>query len=74
MELINVLVTDFWVAAKVLVLLFLGIYVVFSAVVVKQARLMAETLDVELDGFIVTVSYIHMVLAIGVFVSSAVFL
>jgi hypothetical protein len=74
MERIGELITQFWVFEKAAVLIFLGIYIIFSAVVVKQARLMAETLDVELDNVIVFVSYIHLVLAVGVFIVSAVLL
>ncbi|MBN1168965.1 hypothetical protein JXA63_03690 [Candidatus Woesebacteria bacterium] len=74
MDLIETVVADLWIAGKTAILIFLGIYVIFSAVVVKQAKLMTETLDVELDEFIVAVSYIHMLASLGVLISSVVLL
>lgn len=74
MEIMDEIITDFWIAAKIAILIFLGIYIIFSAVVTKQAKLMAETLDVELDNLIVVVSYIHMALAICIFLTSVVLL
>lgn len=74
MEIPQYFVTEFWLIAKIAVLVFLGIYVIFSVVVVKQSKIMVETLKVELEDFIVIVSYLHMVFAMCVFVASIVLL
>ena len=74
MDTIRELIIDFWVYEKLAILFFLGMYLIFASVMVKQAKLMTETLDVELDSFIVSVSYVHLAIAVGIFIASVVLL
>ena len=74
MDTIRELIIEFWIYEKLVFLFFLGMYLIFAAVMVKQVKLMTKTLDFELDSFVVSVSYIHLVVAIGIFIASVVLL
>jgi len=52
---------------KILVLLGAGVYIVFAGVVVKQVSIMTATIKVGLEGPIKTISYLHFLFAILVF-------
>jgi len=67
MNLVGITTNDVFLVVKILVLIFLFLYILFSIVVVKQTRLMAETLHVDLDGIIRLVSYLHLFFAVAVF-------
>jgi len=57
-----------WLVAKIFVVLFLGIYVVFGLVIIKQIRLMLDTLDIGLALIIRLIGWAHLLFAIGVFI------
>lgn len=57
------IIADTFLVAEALILIFLGLYVVFTIVIIKQVRLMTDTLDVDLDGFIRLLSFIHLFFA-----------
>lgn len=57
-----------WSLVKTAVLFALLIYIVFAVVVVKQVRLMTETLEVEFGRVIKVASYAHLIFAFAVFV------
>ena len=44
------------------------LYFVFSIVVIKQVRTMTKTVDIGLGDFLLTISYIHFLFAIGVMI------
>lgn len=44
------------------------LYVIFSLVVVKQVRTMNKTLEVNFEGPLLLISYLHLFFAIGVFI------
>lgn len=46
--------------------LFLVIYVVFALIVVKQVRVMNQTLDVGFEGVIMLISFLHLAFAVFV--------
>ncbi len=53
--------------AKGVILLFLGIYIIFAVVVLRQIGLMTTTLKVGLEGTLKVFGYLHLILAIGLF-------
>jgi len=57
-----------WEIAKVFVLFGLSIYIIFGVVIVRQVKLMTDTLQVGFEGLIRFFSYIHLLFAIAVFV------
>ena len=63
-----------WIIVKIAILIFLLIYAIFSFVIVKQARLMTETLDVDFNKVINTVAFGHLIASIAIFVASLIFL
>ncbi len=63
-----------WIIVKIAILIFLLIYAIFSFVIVKQARLMTETLDVDFNKVINTVAFGHLIASITIFVVSLIFL
>ncbi len=63
-----------WLIAKIFVLVGFAIYNVFAIVIVRQVKLMTETVDVELNGFVKLLSYAHLAFAILVFILALVIL
>ena len=58
---------DIWIVAKVMVMFALLLYLVFSFVIVKQTKIMTETLELGFEKTVKMISLIHLVLAIGTF-------
>lgn len=56
-----------WVIAKIMVLFALLLYIIFAFVVVKQTKIMTETLELGLEKVIKTIAFIHMLFAVGTF-------
>jgi len=63
-----------WEIAKFFVLFGLLIYVVFSFVIVRQVKLMIDTLQVGHEGLIRFFSYIHLLFSISFFVFAIIIL
>lgn len=63
-------IENVWLVAKVAVLIFLLLYIIFAVVLVKQVRLMIDTLEVGLEKTLRTISIVHLVIAIAVFLFS----
>ncbi|MCX7928755.1 MAG: hypothetical protein N2558_03685 [Patescibacteria group bacterium] len=61
---------NIWFLAKIIVLLFLIIYIVFSGVVIKQIINMNETLDVGISFIMNIIAIGHFCFAVFVFVFS----
>jgi len=57
-----------WLIAKAFVLLALFMYIVFSLVVIRQIRLMLETVDMGLNLPIRFIGWAHFLFAVGIFV------
>ena len=57
----------FLLIAKAVVLLFLGLYIVFAFVVVRQINLMTTTLRVGLESALQVFGFLHLILAVGLF-------
>jgi hypothetical protein len=63
-----------WLVVKVAALILLGLYFVFSLVVVKQIKLMTSTLTLGFEGLIIMLGYIHLAFAVLVFLFALVIL
>lgn len=63
-----------WGIIKVLILVFLLIYVVFAFVVVKQVKLMTVTLEVGFEKQLKLLSFIHLLFALAVLVFAIIIL
>lgn len=63
-----------WSVAKFFVVFFLGMYVVFSLVIIKQIRLMLDTVEIGLAWLIKFVGWAHLLFAIGVFILGVIIL
>jgi hypothetical protein len=57
-----------WPIIKILFLFGIGVYVVFSAVVVRQVALMTDTLAVGFETPVRVLAILHFLLAIGAFI------
>jgi len=57
-----------WDLTKVGLLTFLGLYVVFSLLVVRQVQLLTSVLGTNFSPLFKTTALLHVVLATGVFV------
>ncbi|MCX6706414.1 MAG: hypothetical protein NTV24_04950 [Candidatus Woesebacteria bacterium] len=68
MEVIPLIGVSVWLAVKIFVLLFLAIYIIFALVVIRQIKLMSETLDMGLNLPIRFVGWAHFLFAVGIFV------
>jgi hypothetical protein len=63
-----------WHLVKIFVLVGLFVYVLFALVIVRQVRLMMDTVHIGLEGIILLITWIHFFLAIGIFALSLVIL
>lgn len=68
MEVIPLVGISVWLAVKIFILLFLAIYIVFALVVIRQIKLMSETLDMGLNLPIRFIGWGHFLFAVGIFV------
>jgi len=57
-----------WAVAKVFVLFGMAIYVVFGFVVVRQVKLMTDTLQLGYESIAKVLSYVHLLFTIAVFI------
>lgn len=57
-----------WLLVKVLFLVGLSVYLIFAGVVVRQVYLMTETLEVGFEMPVRALVWLHLAVALGVFV------
>ncbi len=57
-----------WILVKIALTILLLIYLVFALVIVKQARIMTETLEIGFETPIKIISYLHFLFALGILV------
>lgn len=63
-----------WDLTKVGLLTFLGLYLIFSLLVVRQVQLLTSVLGTNFSPLFKTVALLHVVLAVGVFLFALVIL
>ena len=71
---IPILNIDIWLVVKVASLILLSMYLVFSLVVVRQVRLMTDTLQLGFEGLVKMLSYLHLAFAVLVFLAALIIL
>lgn len=59
-----------WFLVKIASLILLGMYLVFALVVVRQIKLMTDTLQLGYEGFVRMLGYVHLIFAILVFLAA----
>ena len=65
-ELFSQLEPPFLFLLKVVIIIFLLLYNVFSIIVVKQTKIMTEVLEVGFESYIKFIAILHFVFALGV--------
>ncbi len=55
-----------WVVIKILIIIFLAIYVIFSLVLIRQVQLMTKTLEIGFEKQLQFLSLVHLLFALGV--------
>ena len=55
----------FYTLIKIGVIIFLFLYVLFAAIVIKQVRMMTETLEVGVEFQVKFIVFLHLVAAVG---------
>jgi len=63
-----------WDLAKGGLLVFLGLYIIFSLLVVRQVQLLTSVLGTNFSPLFKTVALLHAILAMGVFIFAFVIL
>lgn len=63
-----------WFLVKIGVLILLSMYLIFALIVVRQIKLMTDTLALGFEPLIVLLGYIHLAFAILVFIAAIVVL
>ncbi len=63
-----------WFIAKIFVLFALSLYLVFALVVVRQVKLMIDTIEVGFELPVRILSYVHLVFAVLVLLTAFVIL
>lgn len=61
---------NIWLLIKIIALVLLGMYLIFSLVIVRQVKLMTDTLHLGFENFVKTLSYIHLIFATLVFLAA----
>ena len=74
METIPLIGISIWLIVKIFVLIALLFYLVFSFVVVRQVKLMIETVEVDFETQIKIISYVHLAFAAIVFIFALIIL
>ena len=63
-----------WDLTKIGLLTFLGLYLIFSLLVVRQVQLLTSVLGTNFSPLFKTVALLHVILAVGVFLFAFVIL
>lgn len=63
-----------WLVVKIAALILLGMYLIFSLVVVRQIKLMTTTLTLGFEAPIIMLGYIHLAFAVLVFLAALIIL
>ena len=74
MQQISFLDFNIWILVKTLALILLGMYLVFSLVVVRQVKMMTDTLQLGFETPAKFLSYFHLAFAVFVFIAALVIL
>lgn len=62
------------IGGKVLIVVFMVLYLVFAVIVVRQVNLMTKTLQIGLESTLKVFAFLHLFFALGVLFISIMFL
>ena len=65
---------NFWFLIKIGVLILLAMYLVFSLIIIRQVKLMTDTLQVGYENFIKSLSFAHFIFAVIVSLAALILL
>lgn len=68
------LISSPWVFLKIGIVAILFMYLIFSLIVVRQVKLMTDTLKVGYDNFLKSLSYVHLIFTVLVLLAALVIL
>ncbi len=63
-----------WGVFKLLILFALALYLVFAVVVIRQVKLMTNTFKTGYETWLRSISWLHLILVIGIFLGGLVLL
>lgn len=63
-----------WAVLKILIIILLAIYIVFSYVIIRQVQLMTDTLVIGFETQLKFLAFIHFLFAVGVLIFSIIIL
>lgn len=63
-----------WLLAKIGIVVILGMYLIFALIVVRQVKLMTDTLQLGFEGFVRMLGYIHFAFAVFVLLAALIIL
>lgn len=74
METIPIIGIELWLVIKILACILLGMYIIFSLVVVRQVKMMTDTLQLGFEGPVRFLAYAHLIFAVTVLIAALVIL
>ncbi|MFZ3301492.1 MAG: DUF5657 family protein [Microgenomates group bacterium] len=63
-----------WSVLKILIIIVLAIYIVFSYVIIRQVQLMTDTLVIGFEKQLKFLAFVHFLFAVGVLIFSIIIL
>lgn len=63
-----------WSVLKILIIILLAIYIVFSYVIIRQVQLMTDTLVIGFETQLKFLAFVHFLFAVGVLIFSIIIL
>lgn len=73
-DIIPILNIPIWDIVRIMFLLAIGLYILFSIVIVRQVQLMTDTLELGFETPVRILAIFHLAVALGVFVLALVIL
>jgi len=74
MDTIPIIGIQIWFVIKILAIILLVMYFIFSLVVVRQVKLMTDTLQLGFEGTVRGLAYAHLIFAVLVLASAIIIL
>lgn len=71
---IPVIGVQIWVVIKILSIVLLGMYLIFSLVVLRQVKLMTDTLQIGFESTARFLAFAHLAFAVFVFLAAIIIL
>ena len=63
-----------WLLIKIAALILLGLYIVFALVIIRQIKVMTDTIRLGFESPVKFLSYIHLIFAAFVFLTALIIL